>query len=261
MSLKGKSLDILTPMYGGACMNNYFNSCLKLKELLLKHEIKHSFISTVNESLVQRARNRLADIYLKHDEHSHAVYIDADIGYDPLDILRMLEMDFDVVGAPCSRKEIRWDRLQRMFQRNHREYSSDDIARAGGMPVINFIPQDKPIEVDLSKPQELLHLGTGLMMIRRNVFEGFIEAYPDRWYESGAADPADLMGGQTHDFFKVAVNPETRQYDSEDYWFCQDVRALGFKIWVCPWMCTTHMGTYSYVADLRTALTLTGEIR
>jgi hypothetical protein len=104
------------------------------------------------------------------------------------------------------------------------------------------------------------HIGTGIMMIRQNVFEKFVEAYPDRWYDSGKADEYD-MPGAIHDFFKSAVNPETRQYDSEDYWFCQDCKALGFKIWICPWMCTTHMGTYSYVADLRASQALTGEIR
>ena len=260
MSLKGKSLSVLTPMYGGTCMNNYFNSCLTLKELFGKYEIDHSFISTVNESLVTRARNRLADVYLKEKEHTHAVYIDSDIGYNPQDILRLLELDLDIVGAPCSQKKIRWDKIQGMFHRNHRDYTADEISRAAGHPVFNPEPFEGLKEFVLTEPQEMRHVGTGLLMIRRNVFEKFMEVYSDRWYESRGSDDSDLPG-QVFDFFRIGIDPETRQYDSEDYCFCQDCKALGFKVWICPWMCTTHMGSYTFTADLITATRLTGTFR
>jgi hypothetical protein len=260
VSLKGKSLLVMTPMYGGVNMNNYFMSCLTLKELMLKHEVPHAFATIVNESLITRARNRLADIFQKTYDHTHGVYIDSDIGFEATDILRMLEMDLDIVGAPCSRKEIRWDRLQRMFQRNHRRYSAEEISRAGGQPVYNPLRFEGQKEISLDEPFEVEHLGTGIMMIRRNVFETIAEANADRWYESGRSDEMDLPG-QIQDFFRAEVNPETRKYDSEDYVFCRDARAAGFKIWLCPWMCTTHMGTYSYTADLVTSARLTGEIR
>ncbi len=259
MSLKGKSLAILTPMYGGMCANNYFNSSITLKELLLKHEVPHAFISTSNESLVTRARNRLADRYLKNTELTHAAYVDADIGYDPHDMLKLLDLDFDIAGMPCSRKEIRWDRLQRMFQKNHKSYSAEDISRAAGAFVFNAEPFQGQRQMNLGEPQEMRHVGTGLLMVRRNVFEKYEEEYPDRWYETGNADPQDLAG-PIHEFFRSGVNTETRQYESEDYIFCNDCKAMGFKVWLCPWMTTTHMGTYTFVADMPASAKLTGEI-
>jgi len=56
------------------------------------------------------------------------------------------------------------------------------------------------------------------------------------------------------------VNAETRYYDSEDYWFCNDCKAMGFKVWICPWMVTTHMGTYAFTANIPACTALTGEI-
>ena len=256
MSLTGKSLAVMAPMYGGMCMNNFFNAAISLKELLLKKEVQHSFLSVSNESLVTRARNKLVDLYLKNTEHTHAVFIDADIGFDPHDILRLL--DLDIVGAPCSQKTIRWDRVQKAIAKGRR-YQPEELSLIGGQFVFNPEHFNGKREMQIGEPNEMKHIGTGIMMVRRNVFERFEEEYPDRWYESRGSDPADLPG-PIHEFFKSAVNAETRYYDSEDYWFCNDCKAMGFKVWICPWMVTTHMGTYAFTANIPACTALTGEI-
>jgi hypothetical protein len=96
------------------------------------------------------------------------------------------------------------------------------------------------------------------MMIRRNVFAKFREAYPDRWYES-RSDP-NALPGPIHDFFRVGVNPDTHEYDSEDYFFCTDAKAIGFKVWMIPWMRTSHMGTYKFIADMPAVAALSGDL-
>jgi hypothetical protein len=131
------------------------------------------------------------------------------------------------------------------------------MKKTGGNFVSNYLPGQESI--DLTKLQEVKQLGTGLLMIKREVFVRFKEVYPDRWYES-RADPMALPGPM-HDFFKCGINPETREYDSEDYWFCHDARAMGFKIWLCPWMKTTHMGTYEYVGDMVASAALAGDLK
>jgi len=91
------------------------------------------------------------------------------------------------------------------------------------------------------------------------VFETYKEKYPDRWYDSKGADPADNPG-PVHDFFRVGVNYESRQYDSEDYWFCMDCRDIGFKVWMLPWMKTSHAGTYTFRGDMVAVSALVGEL-
>jgi len=33
---------------------------------------------------------------------------------------------------------------------------------------------------------------------------------------------------------------------SEDYFFCQFVRKIGYKIYLCPWMRLAHTGSYVF---------------
>src|SRR6266851_2084354 len=112
MSLKGKSLYVLSPMYGGNLTLNYHNSFVQLMLACRDLGIEFGWTNTWNESLISRARNRMVDSFLKTSTNTHAIFIDADIGFDPRDVIAMLEMDKDILGVPCSKKSIRWDRIQ-----------------------------------------------------------------------------------------------------------------------------------------------------
>jgi hypothetical protein len=273
-------------MYGGQLSMNYHSSFLQLALLCRERGIDFGWSNVINESLISRARNTLADSYLKDSSRTHAVFIDADIGFDALDILAMLEMDVDIVGVPCSKKSIRWDRVQhaitkrvfqwvkeneaicqngsdvnslaQQFQRDGMEIDPAEFPRIAGDFVMRFLPfEEKVIQVD--KPEIMKQMGTGLLMIKREVFLKFKKAYPDRWYEAPHGESGTLPG-QIHDFFRVGVNPETRLYDSEDFWFCKNCSDLGYKIWMLPHVRTTHMGTYTFVGDMPAALAYAGEI-
>ena len=256
MSLKGKSLMILTPMYGGMASCNYFESFIKLVFTFMKYGVPFSFSFTWNESLISRARNRLVDEYLKKHEETHAVFIDADIGFEAEDILAMMELNKEIIAAPCSKKSIRWERIQTAIRKTDRIFTADELARMGGDFVFNFEKFAGTREMQLNELQEMRNMGTGLMMIQRGVFENFREGYPERWYES-RTDP-NALPGPIHDFFKVGVNQETHEYDSEDYWFCVDSKALGGKVWMAPWIRTSHMGSYKFIADMPAVAALGG---
>ena len=271
MSIKGKSLAVLTPMYGGVLMQNFNSSLMGLHEAIIRMkydpkilggptvDIPFRLVGYYNESLVTRARNRCVDDFLKNGDHTHACFIDADIGFEPVDIFAMLEMDLDIVGAPCPKKTIRWDKVQAAVKRaNGRVFTLDELARVGSECVYNYAHYEGKKQINLGEPQEVESIGTGLVMIKREVFLKYKEAYPDRWYEPRGDSGA--LPGQVHDFFRVGINEETHDYDSEDYCFCKDCRAIGFKIWVCPWMRTSHMGSYKFTGDLPAEAALVGEL-
>jgi hypothetical protein len=272
-------------MYGGNLAMNYHDSFVQLFAICQQLGIEFGWSNVWNESLISRARNRLVDSFLKKSANTHAIFIDADIGFNPDDVLAMLEMDKDIAGVPCSKKSIRWDRLQNAVARRTLEWAHNNPAcqngstpeelvtlfqqsgqmidpavfpNIGGDYVLNFLPYEGKKMIQLDQPEPMKHLGTGMLMIKREVFINFKKAYPDRWYES-RGDPG-ANPGPIHDFFRVGVNTETREYDSEDYWFCTNCAALGYKIWMMPWVRTTHMGTYTYVGDMPTTLRLTGEV-
>ena len=284
MSLQGKSLTVLSPMYAGQLAMNYHDSFVQLAFLCRDLNIGFEWSNVWNESLISRARNRLVDNFLKTMTGTHAIFIDADIGFDARDVIGMLEMDKDIVGVPCSKKSIRWDRVQNAVLRRAFEWAHNNPAcQNGADPVAliqqfkesgnsidpklfphiagDFVVNFKPFEeivIQLDQPHEMRSLGTGMLMIKRDVFQKFRKVYPDRWYES-RGDP-NSNPGPIHDFFRVGINPETREYDSEDYRFCYDCIAMGYKVLLLPGVRTTHMGTYMYVGDMPAALATTGEI-
>lgn len=262
VACRGKSLAVLTPMYGGGCTSNYYSACLSLQRILLMLGVPHDFVHVYNESLVTRARNRLVDTFLKNYKFSHAVFIDADIGFHPNDILALLEMDKDIIGAVCSKKDIRWDRIQRACQKRasngEKPLTGEEMALIGGNFVFNLEGHQSQ-NIDVRDPHEVKHIGTGLMMVKREVFLKMTDSFPERWYDSMGTDPGDLPG-QIHDFFHAGVNEDTHQYDSEDWWFCADAKSLGFKVYMWPQMHTTHMGTFSFVGNMPAVAALSGEL-
>jgi hypothetical protein len=50
-------------------------------------------------------------------------------------------------------------------------------------------------------------------------------------------------------YFDCGIDSLSRRYLSEDYWFCQRLRAVGGHVWLCPWIQLEHVGSQVYRAD------------
>ena len=46
------------------------------------------------------------------------------------------------------------------------------------------------------------------------------------------------------------ISGKSNRYLSEDYFFCQFVRRIGYKIYLCPWMKLGHMGSYVFSGSM-----------
>jgi hypothetical protein len=51
-------------------------------------------------------------------------------------------------------------------------------------------------------------------------------------------------------YFQAEVDPASKRYLSEDYWFCQKAQEAGLKTWFCPWMKMQHVGSYIFGGSL-----------
>lgn len=272
-----KSIYILSPMYGGQLMQNYHNSFIGLVLLCRDMGIDIGWSNIWNESLVSRARNRAVDNFLRLSDHTHCIFIDSDIGFDPRDVIEMLNIDKPILGVPCTKKSINWNRIQTavekrllewvetlpqknlpaqalldLYKKSGREFPPQELPRIGGDFVMNFQQSDGNRVFRLDQPESMMHVGTGMLMVKREVFMKFKEHYPDRWYESRGDVQANP--GQIFDFFHVGINEQTREYDSEDFWFIHDCMALGYEAFLLPKVKTTHMGTHSFDGDLIAAV-------
>lgn len=265
--LKTRSLFLATPAYGGQFSVNYVNSLVQLLNILHDVGIKYVVKFMYNESLITRARNVMATSFLRETECTDFFFIDADIGFDAREIVSLMLRPEGVIGAPCVRKNLRLDRIATAIKKNGREYSIDDMQKLAGEFVINFPPDAAPENINLGQILEVQDVGTGLMRIRREVFEQVEKAYPDQWYlpmngEEGKRLPIYM-------YFQSAMDPETKKYNpggypdyiSEDYYFCRLCRKIGIKVYLAPWIKTSHMGAYVFQGDMVAVAEAGGSLR
>lgn len=224
-----------TPMYGGQCTSVYTKSMMKLAVLLTEKNIEFDFAFLGNESLIPRARNILAHICLQY-EFTHLMFIDADIEFNPADVISMVEKDLDVLCGVYPAKGIDWELVANAVRNNvnaiNLKYFTAQLV---------FDPVEEGVEIkDIFEPLEIKHGATGFMLIKRQVLEKLSETLP-KYINTDDGGKTDIV-----EFFGLQIEPETRKLLSEDYDFCRKWRGVGGKIYAAPWVRLSHFGTYRY---------------
>ena len=256
--LRKNKVFIATPMYGGQANGMYIKSILDLQGLLNHYGIESRFSFLFNESLITRARNYLVDEFLRSEGFNHLLFIDSDIGFDPQDVLALIALDKDIIGAPYPKKSINWGNIATALKKNP-EINPGELDALTGDYVFNAVPGTTQFQV--TEPLEVMEIGTGFMLIKREVFTKFREEYPHLRYKPDHAGQAHFDGSRyIHAYFDTVIDPDSHRYLSEDYMFCQYWRAVGGKVWLCPWMKTQHVGTYSFQGNMEKIAALSGRL-
>ncbi len=256
--LKGKSIFVGTPMYGGNCVGYYTRSVLNLAMVCTKYGIDIRFHTLFNESLITRARNYIVDEFLRSD-CSHLLFIDSDIGFDFKDALTLLHLcnskdDKGIIGGPYPKKDIAWEKVKRAVDLGYGNDQPKLLEKFIGDLVFN------PLNISgnflINEPLQVRETGTGFLMIHRSVFEEWNKQFPNRSYKPDHVKTENFDGKrEIMAYFDCIIDPESKRYLSEDYMFCHESRKLGIDTWLCPWMKLVHVGTYSFFGDI-TALAL-----
>jgi len=251
--LRKRRIFVATPMYGGQCSGQYCKSTADLAILAAKYNLDVRFFYLFNESLIQRARNYLADEFLRSG-YTHLMFIDSDIGFDPNDVLALAALatpgsDKDIVCGPYPKKCISWEKIKRAVDKGFADRDPTRLENYVGDFVFNPVITQTTIAID--QPVEVLESGTGFMMVQRHVFDAFKKAYPQQEYLPDHVRTEHFDGTRTiMAYFDCPIDSESKRYLSEDYMFCQWTRKVGMKVWLCPWMKLQHMGAYVFSGSL-----------
>jgi len=240
---------IATPMYGGAAQGAYVLSLVALLGQLRDAGCAARYEIVQHESLVTRARNVLLTACLASDA-THCLLLDADVGFEAGDVMRMLRAGLDFAGAAYPKKGVNWANVA-AAARQHPEMPAEELERLLGYYVINFLPGTERIGLD--QPVEVRELGAGLLLLRRGALEAMVAAHPERRHVAAG-------GGETLALFDTGTEEGSGRYLSEDFFFCALWRALGGRVWLCPWVRTTHTGSYSFQGDLRSIADRVGNL-
>ena len=256
--LRKHKLFVATPMYGGQNHGLYMKACLDLQGMCIQYGIDVKFSFLFNESLITRARNYLVDEFLNRSDCTHMLFIDSDINFNPQDVIAMLALDRDVIGGPYPKKAIKWTNIKKAVQM-HPDIDPGSLEKLTGDYVFN--PVKGTAQFSVSEPLEVMEIGTGFMMIKREVFPKFAEQYPHLKYKPDHVGQAHFDGSRyIHAYFDTVIDPASQRYLSEDYMFCQWWRNMGGQIWLCPWMRTQHIGTYHFQGDMPAVANYVGEM-
>jgi hypothetical protein len=263
--LQTKTLFVATPMYGGMNHGLYMKACLDLQGLCLQYGVGIKFSFLFNESLITRARNYLADEFIHRSTSTHMLFLDSDIHFNPQDVIALLALDKDVSGGPYPKKAIKWKSIKTAMEKNP-DIDPGILEKLTGDYVFN--PVKGTSKFSVSQPLEVLEIGTGFMMIKRNVFTKMAEAYPTIRYKPDHVGQANFDGSRyIHAFFDTVIDTKdsivgggSDRYLSEDYMFCQMWRKIGGEIHLCPWMKTSHIGTYHFQGDMPAVANYVGEM-
>ena len=253
--LRKKKIFVATPMYGGQCHGMYTKSTADLAKMGQAYDIDIRFFYLFNESLITRARNYCADEFVRSD-FTHLMFIDSDIGFDPNDVLSLAAMmdenDPDgkkIACGPYPKKTIAWEKIKQAVDRGFADKDANQLQKFVGDYVFN--PADGQSEVRINEPVKVLEGGTGFMMITKDAFNKFDEAYPDYRYKPDHVRTKHFDGSRYITmYFQALIDKDSERYLSEDYMFCQWMRKCGVDTWLCPWMKLDHTGSYTFGGSL-----------
>lgn len=245
-------LLVVTPLYAGA-EADYLRSVIQLTGAAERAGVGCAFAWLSNNASISRARNSLVAAFLQSDA-THLLFVDGDIGFVPAEVIDCLaRMRADpalaVVGAPCPKRMVNWGLVAAAAARGMAADNPALLERFSGVFAID--PADPSGTFALDRPIELLRVGTGLMIVRRDVIETLVQRHPELRYVPDALDrDSGLVGDTIHALFQSMIDPGSGHLLSDDFAFCHRVRAAGFRIWLAPWMRTTHTGPARFAGTL-----------
>ncbi len=253
--LRENKLFVAAPMYGGQCAGMFARSVADLSALCTKYGIPLQFYFLFNESLITRARNYCCDEFMRSD-CQHLMFIDSDIGFNPQDVIALMALQandpdkYDIIGGPYPKKCISWEKIKHAVDKGVADEDPNVLEKFVGDYVFN--PKGTQTSIPLNEPVEVLEIGTGFMMVTKQAMQKFENAYKDQYSYKPDHVRTEHFDGTREilQYFQAEIDPVSKRYLSEDYWFCQKAQQIDLKTWFCPWMVLQHVGTYIFGGSL-----------
>lgn len=168
--------------------------------------------------------------------------------YDQYDITVEDNFNF-VAGNFLVHNCISWEKIKAAVDKGVADEDPNILENFVGDYVFN--PKGNQQEIPLNEPVEVLEIGTGFMMITREAMDKFQQTYPQYMYRPDHVRTDAFDGSrEIMQFFQAEIDPVSKRYLSEDYWFCQKAQQANLRTWLCPWMKMQHVGTYIFGGSL-----------
>jgi hypothetical protein len=258
--LKNKNIRLYLgmPMYGGMLGENTLHGVLGLQSWTQQEGVGMKLQTMGNESLITRARNTIVSMFLDDQDYvgTHLLFIDADIGFQPQNIERLIRADKDIVCGIYPRKCIHWNQVIDAIKRKP-DISEEEISYKALGYNLNF---EDPKNIKLQGGfTEVMEAATGMMLIKRDVFIKMQKEYPERKYKSDQiVNGGAWRSDNCYDLFGVGKLDwdEGERYLSEDYYFSRLWSKIGGKIYADVASPLTHQGNMHFKGHVGTIFSI-----
>lgn len=249
---KKASIFIGLPCYGCRLMSKCVTSILRFQAFCIQHKIPAMFDIMGNESLITRGRSIITQRFLQSSA-THLLFIDSDIAFDPVSVLRMIAFDGDVTAGIYAKKGLSWDTIATA------EDTSPAALRDAGLNFNINLPRNQDKHTVQSGFLRALDAATGFFCIKRETLERLRDENPDLVVKNDIPGSRDVV--KTYPvLFDTSIDPDTTRYLSEDYHFCRLVQNHGMDVYVDITAVTSHTGSIQYEGDLSDRITMRVEL-
>ncbi|HWX84355.1 MAG TPA: hypothetical protein VNZ48_12225 [Xanthobacteraceae bacterium] len=237
------NLVVATPCFAGQISVLYAASLFKLQKLLRAYgDVNLKLIFKDGDALITRARASLIAQFLDDPGATHLLFIDADIGFEPEQVLRLLQCGAEMCAAVYPVKRIDWDRVKKTFD------GARPNPAAASLQYV-FEVEDPAAVISNSGFIKVRYAGTGFLMIRRQALEKMCAQYPLLQYKRDHSLDAAVASDKRFALFECMI-AEDGTYLSEDFAFCKRWTDMGGEIWADLDSRLGHVGPMTFNGDL-----------
>lgn len=215
------SVLIAMPCYGGMVSDKTAKGLFNLGKALNKSGIDHGLLTMANESLVTKARSRIANFYMNNTEYNKILFIDADVGFAPEDALKIILADKDIVCGAYPMK---------------------------GIPLrYNYNMKSPPVAED--GLVQIENIGFGFCCLKREVFQAVQNAYGEelKYYpalNNSSYPPTEQEYHNSYHYFLEMK--KDMSFLPEDFSFFERASSVGYKSWLDTSIRLCHVGSHVY---------------
>ena len=239
---KQVAIFVATPVHSTVSIH-YTQAVLEFQKQCMKNNILVMF-QLMKSSLVTQGRNLCVSGFMESDS-THLLFIDSDIDFNFSSIFKMIQSDKDVISVPYPLKTMVWDKAWNKIKSGEIK-NVTDLEKKGFYTYPMKVDNDTDIKIK-DGIIEVTHSPTGCMLIKREVIEKMIRAYPNTEIIQNTIINGELMKRPfLYNLFDTWYDPKTKTYTGEDFAFCKKWKDIGGKCHAIITERITHVGEHQY---------------
>jgi hypothetical protein len=222
-----RSIFLASPCYAGLAHALYMRSLLALRPACAARRIGLHVELGGGEALIGRARAAMLAKFLA-GQATHLLFVDADIGFSPQAVFRLLDAGLDVIGGAYPTK-------------------AQDPAR----PLAYEFEPLPGQESAASGRRQVASVGAGFLLVSRTAARRIADGYPT--LRASLGDMHELGVAEAAMVFESFTDPATGRYLADHQAFCHRWRALGGEVWIDLAAGLSHVGVVTYPVETASA--------